>query len=381
MDKVKIGRTGITASRLGFGAMRLPQLDGGGGIDYELGYKMVDAAMEAGLNYFDTGYNYHGGMSEVFIGKALKKYPRDSYVLTTKLSLLALNRNPTREYAEQMFEEQMERLGVDYFDFYFIHNLSGDNQREMVDKFDLLGMVAERQRQGRLRHIGFSSHEKAEDVYKTLDLYDWDLAQYQINYFDWEHQNAKLAHDTFKERGVPMVFMEPLRGGQLVSLAPAAEAVLRKCNPDETNASWALRWAANETDATIVLSGMSAMRQVEENLVTFSPVKPFTDAERAAINEAARILNDIPLVGCTACGYCMPCPSGVKIPDNFRMYNDYIRFNDLNSLKARHKRMMSDGNSGAEGCVACGECVKACTQDLNIPELLEKIATLASAPK
>ena len=377
MDKRIIGRTGVEASRLGFGAMRLPQKDGG--IDFELSCKMIDLALEAGVNYFDTGYNYHSGMSEVFLGKALAKHRRESYVLTTKLSLLTLMRgeNPTRELAEQMFDEQLERLGVDYFDFYLIHNISDDTRRALIHELDLVGMLMERKRRGQIRFTGFSSHDKAENMGKCLDLADWDVAQIQLNYFDWEYQNARLTCQTLKERGVALIAMEPVRGGRLTTLPAQVESALRAGNPNESNAAWALRWVANETDAAIVLSGMSNMEQLEENIKTFSPVQPFSDNERKAVSNAANLLLNAPIVACTACEYCLPCPVGVKIPQNFDIYNEYIRFENAQTFKTQYSKLAGDGSSGAEACIACGKCISDCPQSVNIPEELKKIALAA----
>jgi len=372
MDKKVIGKTGIMASRLGFGAMRLPQKDGG--IDFSLASEMVDVAIDAGINYFDTGYNYHHGKSESFLGESLKKYARDQYIMTTKLSLLALDRieHVTRAHAEAMFDEQLARLGIECFDFYFIHNISNDNRRKMMMDLDLLAMLTERKRRGQLRFTGFSFHDKAENMAKTLDMYDWDLAQIQLNYYDWEAQNAELTCKTLSERGVPFIAMEPVRGGRLVSLNQNAEHTLREANPDESNAGWALRWVANKTGADVVLSGMSSMQQLKENIDIFSPVKTFTQTEQSAINVAARLLLDAPVVGCTACEYCLPCPEGIKIPKYFDIYNEYIRFGNAHNFKTRYDQIKED-TMGIAACTACGKCVGDCPQMVNVPDEFKKM--------
>jgi len=376
MDKKIIGRTGIEASRLGFGAMRLPLKDGE--IDYELSSQMVDRAILGGINYFDTGYNYHNGTSETFLGKALAKHPRDSYIIATKLSLLALMRyeNPTRKLAEQMFDEQLERLGVDCFDFYLIHNISSDERRAVMNDLGLVDMLYERRRRGQIRFIGFSFHDRAENMGKCLDMADWDMAQVQLNYFDWEYQNARLTCETLEKRGVALVAMEPVRGGRLNTLPPATEKILRDRNPDESNAAWAFRWVANETNASVILSGMSSMEQVEENIKTFSPVRAFSDDERRTVSAAARSLLDAPIVGCTACEYCLPCPAGVRIPKNFDIYNEYIRFANADTLKKQYYGQFKDGG-GAADCISCGKCISDCPQMVNIPVELKKIAETA----
>ena len=358
--------TGITLPLLGFGLMRLPTKDGQ--IDFSTAEKMVEMAMKAGCNYFDTAYMYHGGESEKFVGRVLSKYPRESFYLTSKMPIVMMRSEADNE---RIFNEQLARTKAGYFDFYFMHWLN-EKHWEMAQRFKTLDFMKKMQKEGKIRHLGFSFHGEPETLKKIAEAYSWDLVQIQLNYLDWELCRSREQYELLTKLGIPVSVMEPLKGGTLVRLTPEAKKVFEKANPQVNTASWGLRYVASLPNVQIVLSGMSALEHMEDNIRTFSPLKPLTDAERKVIAEALAAYRKSGAVPCTACRYCSPCPVGVDIPRNLALLNQV-----KGGLPLFHAKLVYDAmgeDERASSCVGCGACLKKCPQQINIPTFMKQIA-------
>ena len=354
----------MTLPLLGFGLMRLPQKNGK--VDYPTAEAMVAKAMKAGCNYFDTAYMYHNGESEKFVGQALSKYPRDSYFLVSKMPIIMMNSEADNT---RIFNEQLARTRAGYFDFYFLHWLN-ETHWEKAQKLKTLEFMKKMQSEGKIRRLGFSFHGEPETLKKIAEAYPWDLVQIQLNYLDWELCRSGEQYEVLTKLGIPVSIMEPLKGGTLVSLTPDAKKVFEQANPDVSIASWGLRYAASLPNVQVVLSGMSAPDQLEDNLKTFSPFKPLTDAERQTVAKAlAAYRKSVP---CTACKYCSPCPTGVNIPRNLALHNQVKGGLPLFHAKLVYDAMSEDER--ASNCVHCGVCRKKCPQQINIPQLMAEIA-------
>lgn len=356
----------MTLPLLGFGLMRLPQKNGK--VDYPTAEAMVAKAMKAGCNYFDTAYMYHNGESEKFVGQALSKYPRDSYFLVSKMPIIMMNSEADNT---RIFNEQLARTRAGYFDFYFLHWLN-ETHWEKAQKLKTLEFMKKMQSEGKIRRLGFSFHGEPETLKKIAEAYPWDLVQIQLNYLDWELCRSGEQYEVLTKLGIPVSIMEPLKGGTLVSLTPDAKKVFEQANPDVSIASWGLRYAASLPNVQVVLSGMSAPDQLEDNLKTFSPFKPLTDAERQTVAEALAAYRKSGAVPCTACKYCSPCPTGVNIPRNLALHNQVKGGLPLFHAKPVYDAMSEDER--ASNCVHCGVCRKKCPQQINIPQLMAEIA-------
>lgn len=356
----------MTLPLLGFGLMRLPQKNGK--VDYPTAEAMVAKAMKAGCNYFDTAYMYHNGESEKFVGQALTKYPRDSYYLVSKMPIIMMNSEADNA---RIFNEQLARTRAGYFDFYFLHWLN-ETHWEKAQKLKTLEFMKKMQSEGKIRRLGFSFHGEPETLKKIAEAYPWDLVQIQLNYLDWELCRSGEQYEVLTKLGIPVSIMEPLKGGTLVSLTPDAKKVFEQANPDVSIASWGLRYAASLPNVQVVLSGMSAPDQLEDNLKTFSPFKPLTDAERQTVAEALAAYRKSGAVPCTACKYCSPCPAGVNIPRNLALHNQVKGGLPLFHAKLVYDAMSEDER--ASNCVHCGVCRKKCPQQINIPQLMAEIA-------
>ena len=358
--------TGITLPLLGFGLMRLPTKDGQ--IDFSTAEKMVEMAMKAGCNYFDTAYMYHGGESEKFVGRVLSKYPRESFYLTSKMPIVMMRSEADNE---RIFNEQLARTKAGYFDFYFMHWLN-EKHWEMAQRFKTLDFMKKMQKEGKIRHLGFSFHGEPETLKKIAEAYSWDLVQIQLNYLDWELCRSREQYELLTKLGIPVSVMEPLKGGTLVRLTPEAKKVFEKANPQVSTASWGLRYVASLPNVQIVLSGMSALEHMEDNIRTFSPLKPLTDAERKVIAEALAAYRKSGAVPCTACRYCSPCPVGVDIPRNLALLNQV-----KGGLPLFHAKLVYDAmgeDERASSCVGCGACLRKCPQQIKIPTFMKQIA-------
>lgn len=368
IEKRKMEKLGAEVSLLGFGCMRFP-LDAQGNIEEKEAEEMLDTAIKSGVNYIDTAYRYHNGDSEPFVGRVLNKYPRDSYYLATKLPIWMVN---APEDVDRIFEEQLERLDKEYVDFYLIHAL--DKERfETMKKFGVLERLEQKRAEGKFRYLGFSFHDEEDVFEEILSYYNWDFCQIQFNYMDTDIQAGLRGYEFAKEKGVPMVIMEPVKGGMLSSLPSDVEEDFRKERPDNSIASWALRFVGSFSNVKVILSGMSSMEQVKDNLGIFSDFQPLSEREKELVDKSARDMKAKVKNGCTGCSYCMPCPSGVNIPLNFKIWNEYAIYQNQGRTRERLKTELKKGEL-ADSCVKCGKCEKACPQKLPIREHLKQAA-------
>lgn len=367
MEKRKMKKLGIETSLLGFGCMRFPTLEGGK-IDWEAAEKMLDRAYEMGVNYYDTAYPYHNGESEIFVGSAMKKYDRSSFYLATKLPLWKVEK---LENVEEIFYEQLQKLQTDYIDFYLMHSVD----KEDWDKMVALGVVeklAALKAAGKIRYLGFSFHDEYEVFEEVLRYHDWDFCQIQLNYMDTEIQAGMKGYALTEELDIPLVIMEPVKGGSLAAFAEDITSKFRALDPEASTASYALRWVGSLPNVKVVLSGMSNMEQVEDNLKTFGAFKPLNEEEQKTIQEIVDLINSRVQNGCTGCGYCMPCPAGVNIPRNFKIWNTYHMYQNYNAVKWAWEQGLGEEKQ-AKNCIKCGKCEKACPQKLQIRGDLEKV--------
>lgn len=363
MQKKHFEKMGIDVSRLGFGCMRFPtQADGT--IDREKSLQLIDYAYQHGVNYFDTAYRYHSGESERFVKEALSRYPRESYYLATKFPI-GFMPEETEEAVYKIFEEQLEKTGAGYFDFYLVHGLNATKIQLMKD-LKLLDKLEEFKKKGLIRHIGFSFHDTPEVLREILDLYDgWEFCQIQLNYLDWDYQDAKGQYDLLTERGIPVIVMEPVRGGALADLCEEANALLKQRRPEDSIASWAMRFCGSLPNVHIILSGMTTMEQVVDNVHTFEQFEPYSDEEYKMIAEALELRRKIRTVPCTACRYCTEyCPQRIDIPGMFSIYNNYMF---TGSSYAFNQDVQAVTSALPEACIACGACAEHCPQKIDIP--------------
>ena len=369
---------GKKISLLGFGAMRLPTVPGTGEVDIALTEQMIDRAVGAGVNYFDTAYPYHGGRSELILRDILKKYPRDSYYLADKYPghQISSSYDP-----RAVFEEQLEKCGVDHFDFYLLHNVNDTSIDTYLDeRWGIIEYFKEQRRLGRISHLGFSSHGTPENLREFLTVTEgaMEFCQIQLNYLDYSLQRAEEKCRILKEFGLPVWVMEPVRGGKLANLpAPLAER-LKARRPSESVASWGFRWLHTLPDVTVILSGMSDMSQVEDNLATFSGGEPLSSGEADLLYEIAESLKSS--VPCTACRYCIDgCPMGLDIPTLLSVYNEVKVVPNVNSA-LRVQVLPPEKQPSA--CIACGRCTKRCPQRIDVPKaLIELSGILEKIPR
>lgn len=354
-------------SLLGFGMMRLPTLENGR-IDESQVRKMVALAMANGVNYYDTAWPYHGGESEIITAKILKDYPRDSYRLASKYPghQIADTYNP-----EEIFEEQLKKCDVEYFDYYLLHNVYENSLKTYMDeRWGILEYFREQKRLGRIKHLGFSTHGSIETIKSFLDYCgnDMEFCQIQINYLDWTLQSAKEKYELLTENNIPVWVMEPVRGGRLTKLPESVMDDLKIRRSDESVAAWAFRFLQDLPNVKMILSGMSNIEQVQDNLKTFFEAKPLNEAEREVLLQIAEGLkNSIP---CTACGYCIDgCPMGLNIPMLIATYNE-IRFAPATNVAMRIEALPMEKQPAA--CISCGACTSICPQNIDIPHSLSE---------
>ena len=368
---------GEKLSRLGFGCMRLPQT-AEKAIDAQELQRMVDYAVGHGVNYFDTAWPYHGGHSELAIGKALAEYPRERWFLADKYPghQIASSYNPA-----EIFEEQLKKCGVEYFDFYLLHNVYENSYSVYTDpKWGILDYFREQKRLGRIRHLGFSSHARPDTLERFLDYAgdSMEFCQIQLNWLDWTLQDAKAKVDLLAARNIPVWVMEPLRGGRLASLSEEDESRLKALRPEESIASWSFRWLQNLPNVKVVLSGMSDYAQMADNVRTFTEEIPQTAEETALLAEIAeKLKNALP---CTRCRYCCEgCPMQLDIPTLIHAYND-LKFANSMTVPMQMDALPEDKRPSA--CIGCGACAAICPQKIDIPaamaELAEKLAGMPS---
>lgn len=364
----------LKLSALGLGAMRLPVIDGDDArIDEEKTAEMVAYAMEKGINYYDTAWGYHNGNSEIVMGKALSQYDRDSYYLATKFPGYDLS---NMDKVEEIFEKQLEKCRVDYFDFYLVHNVCEMNIDAYLDeKYGIYDYLVKQKENGRIRHLGFSAHGSCEVMKRFLDKYgkSMEFCQIQLNWLDWSFQNAKGKVELLKEWNLPVWVMEPLRGGKLASLKVEDEAKLKALRPDESVPAWAFRFLQALPEVTMVLSGMSNMEQLKENIETFETDKPLNKEERDGLLGIADEMLKQSNLPCTACHYCVShCPKGLNIPELIDMYNEHCFTGGGFLAPMLIATMPEEKRPGA--CVGCRSCEAVCPQQIKISEMMSDFA-------
>ena len=366
MEKRKMEKLNIEPSLLGFGCMRFPTTPDGE-IDEPAAEKMLDKAIAEGVNYIDTAYPYHGGKSETFVGRVLQKYDRGSLYLATKLPVWLVN---TLEDVDRLFEEQLKKLQTDYIDFYLLHALG----KERWDKMKEIGCLEHLEKlraEGKIKYIGFSFHDSYEVFEEIINYRDWDFCQIQLNYMDTNEQAGLKGYELTAEKKIPLVIMEPVKGGSLAVFAEDIMTKFREIDAESSAASFALRWVGSLSNVKVILSGMSSMEQVKDNLNTFRAFKPLSEKEQETIAQVKDTLCSRVQNGCTGCRYCMPCPAGVDIPGCFRTWNTYHMYQNYNTVSWSWENDLGDKKQ-AKNCVKCGKCEQVCPQKLSIRDDLAK---------
>ena len=360
----------LKLSALGMGAMRLPVVDGDDArIDGAAAFEMVDLAMKSGVNYYDTAWGYHNGNSELVMGKALARYPRESFYLATKFPGYDLSNMPK---VQEIFEKQLEKCQVEYFDFYLFHNVCEMNIDAYLDpQYGIYEYLLEQKKNGRIRHLGFSAHGDYQVIQRFLDAYgkDMEFCQLQLNYLDWEFQNAKQKVELLDQWNIPVWVMEPLRGGKLASLASEDEEKLKALRPEKGIPAWAFRYLQSLPSVKVILSGMSNRRQMEENIQTFAEDKPLNAKELETIHSIADSMVKKIVLPCTACHYCTShCPQGLDIPGLLALYNEhcftqggFIAPMALSAIPAEKQ---------PSACIGCRSCEAVCPQGIKISEAM-----------
>lgn len=363
----------LKLSALGMGAMRLPVIDGDDArIDEAAAEQMVACAMEHGVNYYDTAWGYHNGNSELVMGKALSKYPRDKFYLATKFPGYDLSNMPK---VKEIFEKQLEKCQVEYFDFYLFHNVCEMNIDAYLDeKYGIFEYLMEQKKNGRIRHLGFSAHGSYDVMKRFLDAYGehMEFCQIQLNYIDWTFQDAKAKVELLKEHNIPVWVMEPLRGGKLATLPEKETAALKALRPDEEIPAWAFRFLQAIPEVTMVLSGMSNAEQMKANIETFETDKPLNEKEmRALLSIADGMLNGT--LPCTACHYCVShCPKGLDIPNLLELYNEHS-FTGGGFIAPMALSAVPE-EKWPSACIGCRSCEKVCPQQIKISEAMADFA-------
>ncbi len=386
MQYRKLGKTNEMVSILGFGCMRFPVINNDNSqIDEEKAMILARHAIDNGINYLDTAYPYHGksfsepGNSETFVAKIIQDGYREKVKIATKLPTWLVN---SQDDMYKLLDEQLERLGVDCIDFYLMHSLNKANW-EKIKKFKFEDFVERAKAAGKIKHIGFSYHDDKSLFKKIVDDYDWSFCQIQYNYLDEDFQAGKSGFEYAAAKGLGIIIMEPLRGGKMVrGLPPEAEEVFKTNNPLRSNASWAFNWLWNHNDVHMVLSGMSKLEELKENLIIANEteINILRPDEIEKIEKVKEIFKSRIQIPCTSCNYCMPCPSGVNIPKNLSFYNEYFLF-DSEENRTRIKTMyhlMQEDREKSINCIKCGKCENHCPQKIKIVKEMENINKLFS---
>lgn len=370
-----MGELGKEIKKLGFGLMRLPQKDGV--IDLEQTKEMVDMFLEAGFTYFDTAWAYEG--SEDAIRQALvERYPREKFQLATKNA--AWIKCKTREEAYAQFETSLRQTGAGYFDFYLLHNL-GEERTQYFDKFDMWNWVQEKKEKGLIKHVGFSFHSTPEELDEILTAHpEMEFVQLQINYADWDNPaiQSRRCYEVARKHGKPIVIMEPVKGGMLATPPESVVNVLKEAEPDSSPASWGIRFAADLDGVITVLSGMSNIEQMRDNLSYMKTFMGLTEKQKETMDKARIELGKIPLIPCTTCNYCAKvCPNNIGISGSFTAMNCYTLYGDMTAAKQQESFLVGGhGLKPASECIKCGKCEEACPQHIKIREHLSEISEI-----
>lgn len=364
----------LKLSGLGMGAMRLPVIDGDDSkIDTAAAEEMVAYAMEHGINYYDTAWGYHGGQSELVMGNALKKYPRENFYLATKFPGYDLS---NMDKVEEIFEEQLKKCQVEYFDFYLFHNVCEMNIDAYLDeKYGIYDYLIKQKKNGRIRHLGFSAHGSYDVIKRFLDAYgkDMEFCQLQLNYLDWSFQDAKAKVELLKEHDIPVWVMEPLRGGKLASLSEENTKKLREMRPDEETPAWAFRFLQSLPEVKVVLSGMSNMEQLQANIRTYEEDKPLSGEEMKNLLDIADSMLKKKTLPCTACHYCVShCPQELDIPELLNLYNEHC-FTEGGFIAPMALSSYPDDKKPS-ACIGCRSCEAVCPQQIKISEAMSDFA-------
>jgi predicted aldo/keto reductase-like oxidoreductase len=367
MEYRTFGKTGEKVSLLGFGAMRLPTLDGGK-VDEAEAIRMIRHAIDCGVNYVDTAYPYHDGQSEAVVGKALKDGYREKVFIADKLPPWCTEQ---KSDMQRIFDTQLERLGTDIIDMYLVHNVDEKHIRT-IKELDMVGFVGGLRDAGKVKHAGFSFHGKTVEMFKeTIDSFDWDFCQIQLNYMDKEIQAGVEGMRYAASKGIPVVVMEPMKGGKLTGRVPdRVQALWDSADTSRTSAEWGFRWVADFPEVLTILSGMSTMEQLEENIRILSDAKAgsLTAKERGLIDKASEAYNELIKYGCTSCAYCLPaCPKKIDIPTVIALQNDEKLYDCLPNVRAEINYI----GPKPDECIDCGECEDVCPQHLPIPEIMK----------
>ena len=365
---------GLKLSALGMGCMRLPVIDGNDAqVDEAAAKEMIDYAMAHGVNYYDTAWGYHNGNSETVLGRALAQYSREQFYLADKFPGYDLS---NMGKVEEIFEEQLKKCGVDYFDFYLFHNVCEMNIDAYLDsKYGTYDYLMEQKKNGRIRHLGFSCHGAMPVLQRFLDAYgkDMEFCQLQLNYIDWTFQNDKEKVELLNQYSIPVWVMEPLRGGRLARLSEEEAAPLKAIRPDETVPAWAFRFLQTLPSVTMILSGMSNLEQVQDNIATFQEDKPLSETELDGLLAVARDMTSKTALPCTACHYCVShCPQGLDIPNLLALYNEHAFTGGGFLAPMALSALPEDKRPSA--CIGCRSCEAVCPQQLKISEAMADFA-------